>query len=334
MSARLYQAIVVVVVLAVFPPVASWLGQEFYAEIVRRGMIWAIAAIGLDILLGYGGLVSFGHAAFVGTGAYTVAVLSLYGIDSGFVQFPAVLVCGALLAAAIGAISLRTSGLFFIMITLAFSQMVYYLAVSVELFGGDNGIALAKRSTFGPFLNLEDESALYYLVLTLLVIVMAVAGRLMESEFGMVVRGIKSNERKMQALGFATTRYKLSVFMISGAICGLAGALLVNHSEYATPSLLHWTVSGNLIVMIVLGGVGTIVGPLLGSLALTFMEAALSTYTPHWQIFLGPILITVLIVAPRGLVGALDPHSQGGGSRTAHFLNLIKPRRWRRSPPD
>jgi branched-chain amino acid transport system permease protein len=301
MRIRSPSIIALLLMLAVYPLAASWLGQEFSAEIVRRSMIWAIAAIGLDILLGYVGLVSFGHAAFVGVGAYTVAILSLYGINSGFVQLPAAILGCALLALVIGLVSLRTTGLFFIMVTLALSQMIYYLAISAEIFGGDNGLALYKRSDFGRLFSLEDERSLYYFVFVLLIGVMVFAGRLVESEFGAVLKGIRSNEKKMRSLGFDTTKYKLIAFMISGAICGLSGALLVNHTEYTTPSLLQWNISGNLIVMVVLGGYGTIAGPLYGAIALTIMEGVLSGYTQHWQIFLGAILIIALRVAPKGI---------------------------------
>jgi branched-chain amino acid transport system permease protein len=290
--------------LGLVPPLAAALNEPFYVDLFRRMMIFAIAAVSLDLILGYGGMVSFGHAAYLGIGAYAVGIPAFHGVDSGLVQWGLAIAASAVAALVIGAISIRTSGVYFIMITLAFAQMLYYLGISLETYGGDNGMRLARRSALGP-LDLTDAATFYYVVLAILVLCLVAGGRLVDSRFGMVIRAARSNEPRARAIGFAPFRYKLAAFVIAGAMAGLAGALLANQTEYLTPDFMHWTRSGEIMFMVILGGMGTLVGPLIGAIVLLLLEDVLSALTVHWQIVLGPILIAVVLFARRGLFGLL-----------------------------
>jgi branched-chain amino acid transport system permease protein len=291
-------------VLLLVPVAAALADQPFYLDLFRRIMIFAIAAVGLDLILGFGGMVSFGHAAYLGIGAYAVAIPAFYGITSGFVQWTLALLLAGLIALAIGAVSLRTSGVSFIMITLAFAQMLYYLGISINAWGADDGMRLARRSEFGV-VTLANGYVFYYVVLGLLVGLLALGHRLVNARFGVVIRAAKSNEPRMRAIGFSTFRYKLAAFAIAGAVGGLAGALLTNQTEYLTPSYMHWTRSGEIMVMVILGGMGTLYGPVLGAFAFLLLEDLLSAWTVHWQIVLGPLLVLVVLYARRGLYGLL-----------------------------
>jgi len=291
-------------VLLLVPVVAALADQPFYLDLFRRIMIFAIAAVSLDLILGFGGMVSFGHAAYLGIGAYAVAIPAFYGITSGLVQWTLALVLSGLIALAIGVVSLRTSGVSFIMITLAFAQMLYYLGISINAWGADDGMRLARRSQFGV-VNLANGYVFYYVVLGLLVALLGLGHRLVNARFGVVIRAAKSNEPRMRAIGFSTFRYKLAAFAIAGAVGGLAGALLTNQTEYLTPSYMHWTRSGEIMVMVILGGMGTLYGPVLGAFAFLLLEDVLSAWTVHWQIVLGPLLVLVVLYARRGLYGLL-----------------------------
>ena len=291
-------------VLGLVPVVAAIAGQPFYLDLFRRIMIFAIAAASLDLILGFGGMVSFGHAAYLGIGAYAVAIPAFYGVHSGLVQWTLAMVLSGLVALAIGAVSLRTSGVSFIMITLAFAQMLYYLGISITAWGADDGMRLARRSELGP-LDLADPYVFYYVVLGLLVVLLWLGHRLVNARFGTVIRAARSNEPRMQAIGFSTFRYKLVAFALAGAVCGLAGALLTNQTEYLTPSYMHWTRSGDIMVMVILGGMGTLFGPVLGAVAFLLLEDILSAWTVHWQVVLGPLLVLVVVYARGGLYGLL-----------------------------
>src|SRR5579875_2680053 len=290
-------------VLALVPPAALALSEPFYLDLFTRIMIFAIAALSLDVILGYGGMVSFGHAAYLGIGAYAVGILSYYGITDGFIHFGVAILASALVALFIGAVSLRTSGVYFIMITLAFAQMLYFLAESVNAFGGDNGLNISDHSDFAGLLDLDNATVLYYLVFAILVLFLC--HRLIDARFGMVIRGAKSNERRMIAIGFPTLRYKLLAFVISGAMCGVAGALLANQTLFISPSIMHWTRSGEIMVMVILGGMGSLFGPVLGALVYLVLENVLAGLTEHWQAIMGPILILVVLFANRGVFGLL-----------------------------
>jgi branched-chain amino acid transport system permease protein len=295
---------VTLAVLALLPPIAAALGEEFYVDLFTRIMIFAIAAVSLDLILGYGGMVSFGHAAYLGIGSYAVGILAYYGIDNGFLQFGTAILASALVAAFIGFVSLRTSGVYFIMITLAFAQMIYFLGESVNQFGGDNGLNIAHHSNFAGLLDLDDGATLYYFVFAWLVLTLVLGWRLVGSRFGMVIRGVKSNERRMLALGFRTFRYKLAAFIISGALAGVAGALLANLTLFLSPSIMHWTRSGEIMMMVILGGMGTLIGPVLGAVVYLVFENVLSGITQHWQAILGPFLVLVVLFSKSGLLGA------------------------------
>ncbi len=309
MSARIVVLAVGVLLLAGVPVLATLLEQPFYIDLLRRVMIFAIAAASLNLILGYGGLVSFGHAAYLGVGGYAVGILAFYGIHNGWLQWAVAILASGLVALAIGAISVRTRGIHFIMITLAFTQMLYYLGISVEEYGGDDGMRINVRSQFSGLIDLDDPVAFYYLILALLLGTLYLVHRLVSSRFGMVLRAAKSNEARSRAVGFSPYAYQLCAFVISGAICGLAGALLANHTAFITPEYMHWTRSGEIMFMVILGGMGTAPGPALGAFALLLVEDLLAGWTQHWQIILGPLLVLSVLFFRRGLAGLLP----GGG---------------------
>jgi branched-chain amino acid transport system permease protein len=298
---------VVIVLLAALPPLALALGGAFYIDLVRRIMIFAIAAVSLNLILGYGGMVSFGHAAYLGLGGYAVAIFAFYGVNNGFLQWGVAIAASALVALGIGAVSIRTSGIYFIMITLAFTQMLYYLGISIEEYGGDDGIRLKVHSQF-PLIDLGDGVQFYYLVLVLMLAAIYLTHRLVNSRFGMALRAAKSNEARSRAIGFSPYPYRLAAFVIAGAMCGLAGALLANHTNYLTPEFMHWTRSGEIMFMVILGGMATGAGPLLGASAFLLLEDVLSTWTEHWQVILGPLLVLSVLFFRRGLAGILSGH--------------------------
>jgi branched-chain amino acid transport system permease protein len=292
-----------ILVLLIIPPLVMAIGQPFYLDLVRRIMILAIAAISLNLILGYGGLVSFGHAAYLGVGAYAVGILAFYGVTNGWMQWAVAIGASALVALAIGAVSIRTSGIYFIMITLAFTQMLYYLGISIAEFGGDDGMRLKARSQFPGLVDLRDPVAFYYVALVLMLLSVFVIHRIVNSRFGMVLRASKSNEARSRAIGFSLYPYRLAAFVIAGAMCGLAGALYANHTNYITPGLMSWQQSGDIMFMVILGGMASTAGPVLGAFVLLLVEDLLSGWTQHWQVILGPLLIVSVIFFRRGLAG-------------------------------
>jgi branched-chain amino acid transport system permease protein len=301
---RAIVACVLLAGLALVPPIAAAIGEPYYVTLFTRIVIFALAAVGLNLILGYGGLVSFGHAMYIGIGAYAVGILSYYGIVNGWIQLVAALGVGAIVAVVIGIICLRTSGMAFIMITLAFAQMIYFLAISLKQFGGDDGLTISARSQFG-FFSLTSNIALYYGALVVLAVCLVAFTRLVHSRFGMVLRGARSNERRMAALGFPMLRYKLTAYVISALVCVVAGMLLANLTKFVAPSYMAWQASGDLIVMIVLGGMGTVMGPVAGAIALIVLEEILSGWTTHWMIVLGPAIVLIVLTAKKGIYGYL-----------------------------
>jgi branched-chain amino acid transport system permease protein len=314
--------------LALVPVYAAMSGNVFLMTLFTRIVILAMAATSLNLILGYGGMVSFGHAVYLGLGGYAVGILAHEGIGSGFVQWPAAIAVSALFALIVGALSLRTRGVYFIMITLAFAQLVYYFGVALERYGADDGLTIYRRSQFAGLINLSSKPQFYYLCLVLLIATIYLTHRLANSRFGLVIQGARSNDRRMQAIGFPTYRYRLAAFVIAGAICGLAGALLANHADFVSPAVMHWTRSGDLIVMVVLGGMGSSFGPLIGAVALLVLEEALPTAirfaaTPflgggtavrvaeYWQIVLGPLFLLVVLYARGGINGLLEGRRRG-----------------------
>ena len=304
-STRTLTVIVVLVSLALLPVYVELTGSRFLLTMFTRIIILALAAVSLNLILGYGGMMSFGHAVYLGIGGYAVGMLAHEGIYSGFVQWPLALAASALFALIIGALSLRTRGVYFIMITLAFAQMAYYVVAGLARYGGDDGLTIYKRSQFLEPINLSNKVQFYYICLALLYGSIYLVWRIVNSRFGMVIQGSRSNDTRMRAIGFPTFRYKLTCFVIAGTLCGLAGALLANHTDFVSPAMMYWTRSGDLIIMVVLGGMGSVVGPVFGAIALLVLEETLSGFTEYWQIILGPLLLLVVLFARGGIDGLL-----------------------------
>jgi len=303
--------IAVLALLALLPVYCALAGNTFLLSLFTRIVILALAAVSLNLMMGFGGMVSFGHAVYLGIGGYVVGILAKEGVGSGFVQWPlALAVCGVF-ALAVGLLSLRTRGVYFIMITLAFAQMAYYVAGGLERYGGDDGLTINKRSAFGGAIDLANRTQFYYLCLALLLATVYLVWRLVNSRFGLVIQGVRSNERRMRAIGFPILRYKLVCFVISGVICGLAGVLLANHTHFISPAIMHWTRSGDLIVMAVLGGMGSVAGPVIGAVALLVLEEALSRVTEYWPIILGPLILLVVLYARGGIDAILARLGRG-----------------------
>lgn len=302
--------LVLMALLALVPAYAAWAQEPFVITFVTRVLVFALAALSLNIVLGFGGLVSFGHALYLGLGAYAVGLLAFHEVANGWLQLLVTVVACALVGLLTGWVSLRTSGISFIMITLAFSQMFYYLFVSLKQYGGDDGLSISLKSDFG-FMQLSSPMALYYCAFGLVAAVLWWKQRMVNAPFGMVLQGCRMNEARMKSLGYPTLRYKLSAYVLSCVLTGLAGLLYANLTGYASPAYLMWTVSGELIVMVVLGGMGTVAGPLVGTLALLVCEELLKAWTSHWPIVLGPLIVLVVMTARRGLLGYLMPRSGG-----------------------
>lgn len=307
MTSRLHLALGLglLVVLAAIPPIAKLIGFAFLMTLFTRIIVLAIAAVSLNFILGYGGMISLGHAVYIGIGGYTVGILAHHGVHSAFLQWPLALLLSALFALITGALSLRTRGVYFLMITLAFAQMAYFLTVGLEKYGGDDGLTIHQRSTFAGLVNLADKVSFYYVCLACLAVCVTLTWRMSQSHFGMVVRGSRSNDRRMQALGFSTYRYRLVAFVIAGMMCGLAGALLANHTDFISPEMLSWTRSADLIIMVVVGGVGTVLGPVVGTAAYLVLEEVLSRYSEHWQIGFGLLLVLMALFKRGGIAGLL-----------------------------
>lgn len=280
-------------------------GEAYWLKLVTRLMILALAAMALDLVMGLGGMVSLGHAAFIGLGAYTVGILAEEGITSGFVQWPAAILVSGLAALVIGALSLRTRGVAFIMITLAFAQMLYYGAHSLSLYGGDDGLPLAERSQFAGLLRLGDRQTMAWLCFGVLLGSYLLLRRVAASRFGRVLRAAAVNERRVRATGFDATRFKLVAFTLSGALAGLAGVLLANLTEFVSPATMSWHRSAELLAMVLLGGIGRLHGAIIGAIIFLFLESWLAGLTEHWQLIMGPLLILVVLAGRGGITGLL-----------------------------
>jgi branched-chain amino acid transport system permease protein len=292
---------VVLLALALAVPL---LGNTYYTRFATQIAMYGMAALAVDVLLGYVGLITFGQAAFVGVGAYVTGMLTVAGVHDALIVWPAAILGSVAFALVIGALSLRTEGFQFIMVTLAFAQMVYYIAQSLRSYGGDNGFTMARRNTLAGF-SLADHTLFYYVVLALLVTVMVVSARLVKSEFGMVIRGRRDNERRLAAIGFPPFRYKFVAFLIAAGIAGLAGALMANHARFVSPAILSWQVSGQLLAMVILGSAGTLMGPIFGAAIYLVFQQVLSDYTDHWMIFFGPLIVARVLFVKEGLWGML-----------------------------
>lgn len=307
--------------LALVPLLSMLAGQSYYVTLVCRMMVFALAALGLNLIVGYGGMVSFGHALYIGVGAYAVGILSFHGISNGWIHLAVAVGAGAALATLIGLVCLRVGGIAFIMITLAFAQMMYFAAVGLKQYGGDDGYALPARSDFGV-LDLGNDVVLYYLVFALLAATLFALHRLVNARFGMVLRGCKTNERRMRALGFDTLRARLVGYVMSALVCVLAGMLLANLARFVSPSYMQWSVSGELILMIVLGGAGSLLGPVVGAIVWLALEELLSSgamglsdgmealLKTHWLGVLGIVVVLVTLTLKQGLYGWLQQREE------------------------
>ena len=293
-------AVVLLLSLLTLPEALIACDQAFYIGLATRLMIFALAATSLNLVLGFGGMFSLGHAAFFGAGAYAAAICMNAGISEGLLALPLAMLAGGLFALLVGAISLRTRGVYFIMLTLAFAQMAYYLFVSARAWGGDDGLPLAGRMSLGGF-SLAGDSALFYTALGCLTLSIVGLGRLADARFGRVIQAIRENETRMEALGYPVFRYRLVCFALGGALAGLAGALLANLTGLASPNLLQWTQSGTLLVMLIIGGVGYLYGGVVGAAILLILEEVLVGFTEHWHIALGLLLLGVVLFAPKGI---------------------------------
>lgn len=309
----------VMLALLIIPPIFLWTGNEFYLLLATRLVILAIAAVSLNLVLGYGGLVSFGHAAYIGIGAYAVGIpvyhetyggleaIAGYGVG-GHILFAVSI--SALFALITGAISLRTKGVYFIMITMAFGMMAYYLLLSIEEYGGDDGLVIDIRSE-APLVNLDNPLQLYLISYVSLVIAMVIVKTIINSRFGMVLQGAKGNNERLVTMGYNTYFYRLTAYVISGAMCGFAGALLGNFTTFISPDMMGWSRSGELMFMVILGGAATSIGPVLGAAVFILMEEILSSFTIFWHLPFGLMLIGVVLFARGGLMGLI----RGKGKR-------------------
>ena len=305
--------LVIAAALLAFPLV----GERFYVQFVTKMLIMAIFASSLNLLVGYTGLVSLGHAAFFGIAGYVLALYSPEAHAAGFWSSLILSVCcAALLALLIGVLVLRTSGIFFIMATLAFAEMLFYLIHDTSIAGGSDGIYIHERPQLTVFgwqpIDLSHFVQFYYLVLVFAALVMLLLYTLLRSPFGQVIVGIRVNEHRMRALGFETFRYKLVCFMIAGALAGLAGYLSAAQFGVVNPEMLGWHLSGSVLMMVILGGMGTFTGPVLGAFSLMMLEEVFQSLTRHWQLLTGIVIVLVALYLPRGLAGLLPDTKTAG----------------------
>lgn len=296
--------LLVIVLAAALPPVASFIGDEFLVAFAARVLIYAIAASALNVALGFGGLVSLGHALFLGIGMYSVSLPAYYGVTSGFAQLLISIVACGLFGWATGHVSLRTSGIAFIMITLAFAQMGYFVIVSLKQYGGDDGMSLAAPSDFLGW-TLSGPTDVYYAAWGGLIVLVYWLARLRRSPFGMTLRAARQNARRVSSVGLACKRYQLIAYVLSAVLCGIAGTLLANLNAYASPSSMSWVVSGELIVMVVLGGIGTVAGPVVGACAFLGVEELLKGVTEHWLAAFGLAILAVAMLGKSGVAGVV-----------------------------
>jgi branched-chain amino acid transport system permease protein len=292
--------------LALFP----FAGATFYMELVSKVMILAIFALSLDLLVGYTGLVSFGHAAYFGVGAYTLGLLApKYEAANLWLTLPAAIVLAGLAALAVGALVVRVKGIYFIMVTLAFAQMFYFVFHDTKFGRGSDGISMnfkpvAAIGGFTPF-DLANATHVYYFVFAAMLLVFIFLRVLLRSAFGRALQGIRSNEQRMRSLGFPVYRYKLASFVIAGALAGLAGYLSAMLFGFVNPELLSWHQSGNVLLMLILGGLGSLYGAVVGAFVFVALQEVFSSVTTHWQLLLGGTIILLVIFLPRGLASVM-----------------------------
>jgi branched-chain amino acid transport system permease protein len=290
-----------VVVLLVLPPLAHALDAGFYVSFATRVMIFGMAALSLNLVLGFGGMTSLGHAAFMGIGAYTVGLMMFHGVSNGYAHFAAAIALGAFASLVIGALCLRTGGLSFIMLTLASAQLLYFVGSGLKQYGGDDGFSFKGRSDFGALLPLNTPDALYFFVLAWLVLTAWIVRRVVNSRFGIALRGIKSNEARAQSIGVHAYRYRLAAFVLAGTFSSISGALLANLSQFVSPAYMHWSRSAELLLMVLLGGMSSVIGPVVGAAAFLLLEEGLGHLTKHWQAAMGLMLVVIVMYARNGL---------------------------------
>lgn len=300
--ARPWAEAVALAILLALPLAMRAIDEPFYTVLASRILIFALAATSLNLLVGFGGMVCFGQAAFFGTGAYVVGIAMHHGVTSALLTWPLAVAVSAAVALLIGALSLRTRGVYFIMITLAFAQMIYYVFVSLREYGGEDGLPLSQRSTLPFGLDAKTDEVFYYVVLALVALCLLFTRRLVNSSFGRALQAARENESRAEALGFPVYRVRLAAFVVAGAMAGLAGALVVNQTQLASPALLQWNQSGMLLIMVLLGGVGYVYGGALGAAILLLLEETLSSRTIYWQLGLGLALLAVVLYARNGLL--------------------------------
>lgn len=317
-SPRIAVPVLLLVLLGVAPAAADVLKDPFLVVFLSRALILAIAAVSLDFVMGFAGIVSLGHALFIGLGAYVVGIMSVYGITNGWLHLGlTVLLCGSI-GLATGMIVVRQTGLSLIMITLTFAQMFYYLATGLKRFGGDDGLSIQTGSNF-YFFTLDHSRVLYYVAFFALVSLLVLGLRASRARFGMVLQGCRMNERRMCALGYSTTQYKVVAYVLSSVVCGIAGMLYANLTHFVSPSYATWTMSGDLLVMVVLGGVGSLIGPVLGTFSILIIEEILKGYTDHWMIIYGPLVVLFVLLTRKGIYGMLSDINLHGGRTEAHM---------------
>lgn len=299
------------VCLGLFPWLAEAMGQAYWINLLTRALILALVAMSLNLIMGYGGLVSLGHAAYFGVGGYCVALIAFHaaqsipllgwsGSNEALLVWPIAMAISGFFACLLGVLCLRTRGVYFIMITLAFSQMLFYIVVSLKYYGGDDGLIMSQRNLLaGKLLN--DPATFYYVCFTALLATFVLLTRLTMSSFGMALRASKNNQRRTEALGIPVQRVQLAAFIIAGVLAGLAGALWVNQMRIASPDMLSWMRSGEFIMMVILGGIGSHMGAIVGAITLVLLEAWLAGLTEHWMLLLGAILVINVLFVKKGL---------------------------------
>jgi branched-chain amino acid transport system permease protein len=287
--------VAVLFAVALFVPL---LGQPYYTKLAVRMAVFALAAMSLDLIVGYAGLVSFGHAAFFGLGCYAAGVLPMAGVQNFFVVFAVAAIAAALIGLVTGAISLRASGLYFIFITLAFAQMVFYVAQGMRPLSGDDGFRLPAPTLLGS-LRLTDPNVLLYLMLAILALAAWVSYRVTQSSFGQVVQAARDNTMKLSAIGLPAYPYRLALYTYACALAGIAGAAYANLTEFVAPNTMAWVVSGELLFMVILGTAGTLFGAILGAVVFVGLEQILSSYTEYWLFPLGVILVLRVLLLKR-----------------------------------
>ncbi|MFP4125613.1 MAG: branched-chain amino acid ABC transporter permease [Alphaproteobacteria bacterium] len=302
-----WPTLVILAALAATPPLAALGAEGYVLGLATRMMILAIAAVSLDLLIGHGGLVSLGHAAFIGLGAYVTGILLTEGVVEAAVILPVVIAAAALFALVTGAVSLRTSGVYFIMITLAFGQMLFFTASSLSAYGGDDGLTLWSHAALFGTAVLDDARGLFYVTLAVLAATVVLVDRVVGSRFGRVLRAAKENPTRVTALGFDVVRFRLGAYVLAGVVAGIAGFLTAVQAEFVSPAAMSWQRSGELIVMVVLGGMATRHGPLLGAVVFVGLEAWLATWFAHWKLLFGPLLVLVVLYGQGGLAALLAP---------------------------